>query len=132
AAVVEELRERLAAVHLPEEARKEADRELGRLEGLPSASAEHGMLRNFLEWLAELPWNRTTETGIDVAKARSVLDEDHHGLEKVKERILEHLAVRKLRRERGLDVGAGDGERAPILCFVGPPGVGKTSLGQSI
>ena len=131
AEVVRALRGKLAALKLPDEARKEADRELSRLAGLPSASAEHGMLRNFLEWLAELPWNRTTETGIDVARARGVLDEDHHGLEKVKERILEHLAVRKLRRERGLDEGAGR-EREPILCFVGPPGVGKTSLGQSI
>jgi ATP-dependent Lon protease len=131
AETVRALREKLSALKLPDEARKEADRELSRLAGLPSASAEHGMLRNFLEWLAELPWNRTTETGIDVARARGVLDEDHHGLEKVKERILEHLAVRKLRRERGLDVGVGR-EREPILCFVGPPGVGKTSLGQSI
>jgi ATP-dependent Lon protease len=132
AVVVKELREKLDKLNLPEEAKREADRELGRLERLPSASAEHGMLRNFLEWISELPWNRTTETGIDVGKARVVLDEDHHGLEKVKERILEYLAVRKLRRERGLDTGEKSAEREPILCFVGPPGVGKTSLGQSI
>ena len=131
AAVVNELREKLAKLALPEEARKEADRELGRLERLPSASAEHGMLRNFLEWLAELPWGRTTETGIDVNRARAVLDEDHHGLEKIKERIVEYLAVRKLRQERGVESADGR-EREPILCFVGPPGVGKTSLGQSI
>jgi ATP-dependent Lon protease len=131
AAVVASLREKLAKLNLPDEARKEADRELGRLESLPAASAEHGMLRNFLEWLAELPWDKTTETGIDVERARRVLDEDHHGLDKVKERILENLAVRKLRQERGIKDGAG-GEREPILCFVGPPGVGKTSLGQSI
>jgi len=131
AVVVAELRKKLADLKLPDEARKEADRELARLERLPSASAEHGMLRNFLEWLAELPWGKTSETGLDVERARVVLDEDHHGLEKIKERILEHLAVRKLRRERGLDVGAAK-EREPILCFVGPPGVGKTSLGQSI
>jgi ATP-dependent Lon protease len=131
AAVVKELREKLAKLTLPEEARKEADRELGRLERLPSASAEHGMLRNFLEWLSELPWGRTTETGIDVHRARGVLDEDHHGLEKIKERIVEYLAVRKLRQERGVESSDGR-EREPILCFVGPPGVGKTSLGQSI
>ena len=131
APVVRALREKLAGLKLPQEARKEADRELARLERLPAASAEHGTIRNFLEWLAELPWDRLTATGIDVARARTVLDEDHHGLEKVKERILEHLAVRKLRRDRGLDVGEGR-DRAPILCFVGPPGVGKTSLGQSI
>ncbi len=129
-AVVRELRERLAAIKLPDEARKEADRELGRLERLPSASAEHGMLRNFLEWLAELPWGQHTASGVDVDHAREVLDEDHHGLKKVKERILEHLAVRKLRQERGLPDDARESE--PILCFVGPPGVGKTSLGQSI
>jgi ATP-dependent Lon protease len=131
AAVTRDLREKLAKLKLPDEARKEADRELGRLERLPSASAEHGMLRNFLEWLAELPWDKTTETGLDVERARRVLDEDHHGLEKIKERILEYLAVRKLRQERGIAAGAG-GDREPILCFVGPPGVGKTSLGQSI
>src|SRR5262245_34391143 len=89
------------------------------------------MLRNFRESLAELPWGRTTETGIDVRRARGVLDEDHHGLEKIKERIVEYLAVRKLRQERGVESQDGR-EREPILCFVGPPGVGKTSLGQSI
>jgi ATP-dependent Lon protease len=131
AAVVRTLREKIAALPLPDEARKEADRELSRLESLPSASAEHGTIRNFLEWLAELPWGKTTETGIDVNHARQVLDEDHHGLEKIKERIVEYLAVRKLRQERGVE-GKDGREREPILCFVGPPGVGKTSLGQSI
>src|SRR6185436_18068990 len=122
AAVVKALRDRLAALKLPEEARKEADRELARLERLPTASAEHGMLRNFLEWMSELPWGKTTETGIDVDVARKVLDEDHHGLDKIKERIIEYLAVRKLRRDRGVAEHPNGHHAEPILCFVGPPG----------
>ena len=131
AAVARQLREKLAALNLPDEARKEADRELSRLERLPAASGEHGMIRSFLDWMIELPWGKTTEKGIDVAHARQVLDEDHHGLREVKERLIEHLAVRKLRQERG-GVASQDRGREPILCLVGPPGVGKTSLGQSI
>jgi ATP-dependent Lon protease len=102
--------------------RKQADRELSRLERLPAAAAEYGVIRTFLEWLTELPWSVTTEDNLDIGHAREVLDADHYDLEKVKDRILEYLAVRKL----------NPGSHGPILCFVGPPGVGKTSLGRSI
>jgi ATP-dependent Lon protease len=121
-AEVEELRERLAAADLPEEARKEAGRELTRLERLPPASPEHQVIRSYLELVLELPWKKSTVDVIDLARTRQVLDEDHYGLEEVKERILEDLAVLKLNPQA----------KAPILCLVGPPGVGKTSLGQSI
>jgi ATP-dependent Lon protease len=121
-AEVDELRERLAGVELPEAARKGADRELRRLERLPAAAAEYGVIRTYLEWIVELPWDRTTEDRLDLREARRVLDEDHYDLDKVKERIVEFLAVAKLK---------GD-VSGPILCFVGPPGVGKTSLGHSI
>ena len=121
-AEVNELRERLAELNLPEEVRKSADRELGRLERLPPAAAEYGVIRNYLEWIQTLPWDVSTEDNLDLENARSVLDRDHFDLEKVKDRIVEHLAVAKLRNEIS----------GQILCFVGPPGVGKTSLGQSI
>jgi ATP-dependent Lon protease len=117
-----ELRERLDALELPEEARKAADRELARLERLPAAAAEYGVVRGYVDWLATLPWGITTPDDLDLDRARQILDEDHYDLEKVKERIVEHLAVSKLKQD-----AAGQ-----ILCFVGPPGVGKTSLGQSI
>jgi ATP-dependent Lon protease len=123
AAEVDELREQLAQLSLPEEVRKQADRELSRLEKLPQAAAEHGVIRTYLEWIASLPWGVRTDDNLDLAHAREVLDEDHYDIEKVKERILEFLAVRKLRPE---------GSGAAIICFVGPPGVGKTSLGRSI
>src|SRR5436190_4928212 len=119
---INELRERIEAAGLPEAARKQADRELGRLERLPPAAAEYGVIRTYLEWLVELPWNVETEDDLDIAHAREVLDADHYDLERVKDRILEYLAVRKLNPESS----------GPILCFVGPPGVGKTSLGRSI
>jgi ATP-dependent Lon protease len=121
-AEVNELRERLDAAELPEQARKAADRELSRLEKLPPAAAEHGVIRTYLEWLVELPWSKKTEDNLDIAHARKVLDADHYDLEKVKDRLLEYLAVRKLNPD----------SPGPILCFVGPPGVGKTSLGRSI
>jgi len=121
-AEVESLREKLTKADLPEDIRKEAERELGRLEKIPAASPEHNVLRTWMEYVIELPWNKRSEDDLDVARARTVLDEDHYGLPKVKERILEHLAVLKLNPEA----------KAPILCFVGAPGVGKTSLGQSI
>jgi ATP-dependent Lon protease len=121
-AELEELRERLAELELPEDIRKAAERELGRLERLPSAAAEHGVIRTYLEWILTLPWDKVTPDHIDLGEARKILDEDHYDLDKVKERIIEYLAVLKLRQDF----------RAPILCFVGPPGVGKTSLGQSI
>jgi ATP-dependent Lon protease len=121
-AEVNELREQIEAAELPEHARKAADRELGRLEKLPPAAAEHGIIRTYLEWLIELPWSKETEDDLDIGHAREVLDADHYDLEKIKDRILEYLAVRKLNPD----------SPGPILCFVGPPGVGKTSLGRSI
>jgi ATP-dependent Lon protease len=121
-AEISELRERIEAANLPEDARRQADRELGRLERLPPAAAEYGVIRTYLEWLVELPWSVRTEDDLDIAHAREVLDADHYDLEKVKDRILEYLAVRSLKPD----------SRGPILCFVGPPGVGKTSLGRSI
>jgi ATP-dependent Lon protease len=128
-AEVNELRERIEAAGLPEEARKQADRELGRLERLPPAAAEYGVIRSYLEWLVELPWNARTEDNHDIANAREVLDADHYDLDKVKERILEYLAVRKLQHDSSV---SDDADKGPILCLMGPPGVGKTSLGRSI
>ncbi|HXE73965.1 MAG TPA: endopeptidase La, partial [Candidatus Nitrosotenuis sp.] len=116
------LRERLEKTEMPEEVRKEAERELRRLERLPAMAPDYQVVRTHLEFILELPWTVTTTDNMDLRRARQVLDEDHYGLEKVKDRILEHLAVMKLNPQA----------RAPILCFVGPPGVGKTSLGQSI
>jgi ATP-dependent Lon protease len=122
-AEIAELRERLEALgELPEEVQKAADRELGRLEKLPPAAAEYGVIRTYLEWILTLPWTRFTEDNLDLDHARQVLDDDHFDLEKVKDRIIEYLAVARLRNEVS----------GQILCFVGPPGVGKTSLGQSI
>ena len=122
-AEVDELREQLDALdELPEEVRKAADRELGRLEKLPSAAAEYGVIRTYLEWILTLPWSDVHEDNLDLEHAREVLDTDHFDLEKVKDRIIEYLAVAKLRNEIS----------GQILCFVGPPGVGKTSLGHSI
>jgi ATP-dependent Lon protease len=117
-----ELREQLAALDLPEEVRRQVDRELARLERLQPAMAEYGVVRGYLEWIAALPWNKSTEDKLDLAYARKVLDEDHYDIEQVKERILEFLAVRTLKPDA----------RGSILLFVGPPGVGKTSLGRSI
>jgi ATP-dependent Lon protease len=146
---VAELRRRIEAAGLPDEARREAERELSRLGGIPASSPEHGMIIAYLEWMASLPWSKLSGGTIDIRRARQVLDEDHYDLEKIKERILEYLAVKKLRQEREARPGqpgpagapvpvepprvTGDTPaREPILCFVGPPGVGKTSLGQSI
>jgi ATP-dependent Lon protease len=117
-----ELREKIEAAELPEHALKAAERELSRLEKLPPAAAEHGVIRTYLEWLVELPWSKQTEDNLDIGHARKVLDEDHYDLEQVKDRILEYLAVRSL----------NPASPGPILCFAGPPGVGKTSLGRSI
>ncbi len=121
-AEVDLLRERLQKTDLPEEARTEADRELSRLERLPSGAPDYHVIRTWLEFVLELPWKVQTEDQLDIARARQVLDEDHYDLKEVKERILEQLGVLKL----------NPGAKAPILCFVGPPGTGKTSLGQSI
>ncbi|UEM22264.1 endopeptidase La [Skermanella mucosa] len=119
---IQELTEAIAKAGMPPEVETQATKELRRLERMPEAAGEYGMIRTYLDWLIELPWSKLSETSIDIAAARRILDEDHYGLEKVKRRILEFLAVRKLNPEG----------RSPILCFVGPPGVGKTSLGQSI
>jgi ATP-dependent Lon protease len=119
---IEELRAKIEASGMPEEAYKEATRELDRLAKMPPAAAEYTVARTYLDWLIAMPWRAETVDNVDIAEARRVLDEDHVGLDKVKERILEYLAVKKIRPE-----GKG-----PILCFVGPPGVGKTSLGKSI
>jgi len=121
-AEVAELRERLEKLDLPPEAEKAAMRELSRLERLPAAAAEYGVIRTYLDWIATLPWGVTTTDNLDLAHAREVLDKDHYDLAKVKDRIIEHLAVSKLRNDPS----------GQILCFVGPPGVGKTSLGESI
>jgi len=121
-AELEELRGKLDAAQLPEEARHEADRELGRLVHIPPSSAEYSVARTYLDWLTELPWSVRTEDSLDLARAQKILDEDHHDLVRIKDRILEYLAVRKLKPDT----------KGPILCFVGPPGVGKTSLGRSI
>jgi ATP-dependent Lon protease len=131
-AEIRELREKIESSPMPEEARREAERELTRLERIPSASPEHSVIRTYLDWLTSVPWNRYTEAELDIGRARQVLDEDHYDLEKVKDRIIEYLAVRKLKKERGAEGRTSPEMREPILCFVGPPGVGKTSLGQSI
>ena len=127
---VEVYRRKIKEADLPEEPRKEAERELARLAQMNPQSAEAGVIKTYLDWLSELPWNDLSEDNLDLAHAGQVLNEDHYGLEKVKERILEFLAVRKLRLERGVE--EDDEHAAAILCFVGPPGVGKTSLGRSI
>ncbi|HEU4366991.1 MAG TPA: endopeptidase La [Methylomirabilota bacterium] len=135
---VAELRRRIEEAGLPEEAKREAERELSRLASIPPASPEHGMIHTYLEWLASLPWAKLDGGTIDIRRAREVLDEDHYDLDKIKDRLLEYLAVKKLRHERAGRLAerprvTGDTPaREPILCFVGPPGVGKTSLGQSI
>ncbi|MBU0494793.1 MAG: endopeptidase La [Chloroflexi bacterium] len=137
-----ELEEKIVAAGMPEEAEKEARRELDRLRKLPTAAAEYGVIRTYLDWLVSLPWNQSTTDQLEIGRAREILDEDHYDLEKVKDRILEYLAVRKLKQERKAEQGdevetePGDLIRREregvILCFVGPPGTGKTSLGQSI
>jgi len=119
---IEELRQRLIQAKLPSEAMKEGERELDRLAKMPPAAAEYTVSRTYLEWLIDLPWAVSTEDNLDISQAQKVLDEDHYDLEKVKKRILEYLAVRKLKADM----------KGPILCFVGPPGTGKTSVGKSI
>ncbi len=121
-AEIEELKKAIAAAGMPAEAEEQALRELARLERMPEGAAEYSMTRTYLDWLIAMPWSKADTEQLDIERARAILDEDHYGLEKVKKRILEFLAVRKLNPEG----------RSPILCFVGPPGVGKTSLGQSI
>jgi ATP-dependent Lon protease len=136
---VEEFRQKIEELGMPEEARQEAERELERLSKVPSASPEYSVIRTYLDWLTSLPWDVQTEDNLDIVHAREVLDEDHYDLDDIKERILEFLAVRKLREERKEELEALETRdyirrerEGVILCFVGPPGTGKTSLGQSI
>lgn len=137
-AEVEEFRTKIGEAGMSEEAEKQARRELDRMERLPTAAAEYGVIRTYLDWLVSLPWSTQTEDNLDISHAREVLDEDHYGLEDIKERILEFLAVRKLRLERADEIEEQWHDEihrlreGVILCFVGPPGVGKTSLGRSI
>ncbi|MDQ3036055.1 MAG: endopeptidase La [Myxococcota bacterium] len=119
---IEVLRERISRAHMPSEAEKAARKQLSRMRSMSPNGAEYQVCRNYVEWLADLPWHKTTADRLDVAEARRVLDEDHHGLERIKKRIVEYIAVRRLKSDI----------RGPILCFVGPPGVGKTSLAKSI
>ncbi len=124
---VGELREKIESAGMPEAVKERASKELDRFVRTPSASPESGVIRNYLDWLIAMPWNKRSEDNLDLARAEAILNEDHHGLPKVKERILEFLAVRKLLGEQEDPV-----PKSPILCFVGPPGVGKTSLGKSV
>jgi ATP-dependent Lon protease len=119
---IDEYREKIAKKNLPDEAKKEAERELDRLSRMHPSSAEYTVASSYLDWITALPWHESTEDNLDIKKARRVLDEDHYGLEKAKKRIIEYLAVRKLKPDT----------KGPILCFAGPPGTGKTSLGHSI
>jgi ATP-dependent Lon protease len=119
---VEQYREKIKKAKMPKEVQEEADRQLGRLERMHPDAAETATLRNYLDWMVSLPWSKSTKDNLDLKKAQQILDEDHYGLGKIKDRIIEHLAVRKLKKD----------SKGPILCFVGPPGVGKTSLGKSI
>src|SRR5512133_1901886 len=138
AAEAEEFRKKIEDAKMPEEAEKQARRELERLSRLPSAAAEYGVIRSYLDWLVSLPWSKSTSDNLEIGHAREILDKDHYGLEDVKERILEFLAIRKLRLDRKDEIKQPSEDKirrereGVILCFVGPPGVGKTSLGQSI
>ncbi|PIV27214.1 MAG: endopeptidase La, partial [Anaerolineae bacterium CG03_land_8_20_14_0_80_58_20] len=138
AAEADEFRKKIEAAKMPEEAEKMARRELERLERLPTAAAEYGVIRTYLDWLVTMPWSVQTQDNLDIKHAREVLNADHYGLEDVKDRILEFLAIRKLRLERREEFKVESQDKirrereGVILCFVGPPGVGKTSLGQSI
>ena len=142
AAEIKEIEERIAAAGMPEEAEKEAQRELDRMRKMPTQAAEYSVIKTYLDWMTSLPWQKSTEDNLDIAHARQVLEEDHYGLDDIKGRILEFLAVRKLRMERKEEREAADDEgmvdyirrerEGVILCFIGPPGTGKTSLGRSI
>ena len=138
-AELDEFRQKIEESGMSDEARKEAERELDRLSGLSVASAEYGVIRTYLDWLTSMPWSKRTEDNLEVRHAREILNKDHYGLEDIKERILEFLAVRKLRAERAEEIEAEEADddirrtrQGAILLFVGPPGVGKTSLGASI
>src|SRR2546427_9760804 len=118
----EDLKQKIESAGMPDEVKKEALKELGRLSRMSPMAADYSVTRNYIEWMVSLPWSKSTKDNLDLKKAQKILDEDHYGLEKIKDRIIEHLAVRKLKKD----------SKGPILCFVGPPGVGKTSLGKSI
>jgi len=133
----EEYDRKLKEANLPEEAEKEARRELKRLSSMPPHAAEHPVIKTYLDWIVDLPWSKFSEDQLDIEHARSILDEDHYDLQEVKDRLIEYLAVRKLVRDRGIESESGSEDKAgeaqgAILCFAGPPGVGKTSLGKSI
>ncbi|MBV9467154.1 MAG: AAA family ATPase, partial [Solirubrobacterales bacterium] len=134
ASVLEEYRTKIEEAGMPEHAREQAEKELGRLERMGEQSAESSVIRTYLDWLIAVPWSQRSEERLDPTHAREVLDADHAGLEDVKDRIVEYIAVRKLRRERGLDDAAPEGRRpaGAILTLIGPPGTGKTSIGESI
>jgi ATP-dependent Lon protease len=119
---IEQYRHKIKKAKMPKDVAEEAERQIGRLERMHPDAAETATLRNYLDWMVSLPWSKSTKDNLDLKKAQKILDEDHYGLEKIKDRIVEHLAVRKLKKD----------SKGPILCFVGPPGVGKTSLGKSI
>ncbi len=119
---IEDLREKLRLAKMPKEVNKVAEKELNRLARMSPMASEYTVSRTYIDWLLEMPWNKKTRDRLDVSKADEILEEDHYGLEKVKKRILEYLAIRQLKSDM----------KGPILCFVGPPGVGKTSLGRSI
>src|SRR5204863_8543768 len=119
---VEDLKKKIEAVGMPEEVKKEAMKELNRLSRMSPMAADYSVTRNYIEWLAVLPWSKSSGTDVDIVKAKEILDQDHYDLQKVKDRILDYLSVRRLKPTM----------KGPILCFVGPPGVGKTSLGRSI
>ena len=129
ASVVEEYRAKIEEAGMPEEVREQAERELGRLERMGEQSGEASMIRSYLDWLIAVPWSERSEERLDPVNAREVLDADHAGLEDVKDRIVEYIAVRKLRQERGI---AADKRSGAILTLIGPPGTGKTSIGESI
>jgi len=119
---IEELRQRLRKTKMPKKVRREAKKQIDRLANMHPEASEATIVRTYIDWILDVPWKKSSKDRLDLKKAAQILDEDHHGLDKVKERILEYLAVRKLNRST----------KGPILCFVGPPGVGKTSLGRSI
>lgn len=131
AAEARDYEKKIADAQMPAEAEKEARRELNRMKSMPPAAAEYSVIKTYLDWLVDLPWNKATADNLDIPRARQILDEDHYDLKEIKERLLEYLSVRKLRLERGGDEEAKT-YKGSILCFAGPPGVGKTSLGQSI
>src|SRR5213595_2820070 len=130
--VIETLRVKITESGMPDAVREQAERELGRLERTSEQSPEYGWIRTYLDWMTEIPWDVRTEDNLDITDARTILDQDHEGLDDVKDRIIEYLAVRKLRADRGFQAASTGRGSGAILTLVGPPGVGKTSLGESV